>query len=383
MFDHHRLHLINFTLTKELSQFYFFIVLRSLAVSMISIFIPIYLINDLNYKLADILSFYAVLFVFFGLITPLAVKASHKIGFKHLMFISLFPQLLFLFLLNQLNTTNIPLFILAFVSGAAEGLFWISFHLNFAYCTDKKHRSEEIGVWYILATIIGIIGPFLGGLILTLYNFHVLFILVTVLLTLSMIPLFFSEDIYKVTAIKWNKILDYSKTKESVRFLAYGCKLIGAGIFWPVFIFFSLYGYLSTGFIISFSSFALIFITWLIGRISDGFDKNLLVKIGALFESITWLIKLIVKTFSQILLIGILGDIAYTIVDIPFTARVYDMARKTKPVEYLIFREIFLVAGKIIGLAVIALTINNLGFMASIKTSFIASAVASFIQIFV
>lgn len=350
---------------------------------MIGIFIPIYLLNELNYKLPEILFFYMTLFLFFGLITPLAVKASYKVGFKHLMFLSLFPQLLFLFLLNQLNTTSMPLFILAFISGVAEGLFWISFHLNFAYCTDKKHRGEEIGIWYILATIIGIIGPFVGGLILSLYNFHVLFILVTVLLSLSMIPLFFSEDIYKVTEIKWKKILEYSKTRDSIRFLVYGCKLIGAGIFWPVFIFFSLYGYLSTGFIISFSSFALVFITWLIAKISDGFDKDLLIRIGAFFEAVTWIIKVIVKTFSQILFIGILGDIAYTIVDIPFTARVYDKARKTKPVEYLIFRELFLVLGKIIGLVVILIAIDNFEFMTSVKISFAVSAVASFIQMLI
>ncbi len=380
---HHRIHLINFTLTKKLSELYVFIILRSLAISMIGIFIPIYMIKELGYPLFEVLFFYVFLFIFFGLTLPLTAKLSSKIGFKHVMLISLFPQLLFFYLLNQLNVFKLPLVLLALIAGLTEGLFWLSFHLNFAYSTDRKHRGEEVGLWYILATIIGVIGPFFGGLILTLYNFHVLFFIVASLLLISIIPLLMSKDIYKTSPMKWHKILDYSTGKEAISFIAYGIRLTGAGIFWPIFIFFSLSGYLSTGFIISFSSFTMIFFIWLIARLSDRINKDIIIKIGSLFEGIIWLVKLVVKSFGQILSISILGGIAYTMIDIPFSARVYDKVRKHKPVEFLIFRELFLIIGRLICLSLVIFTISKFDFMTSIKTSFIISSIGSFIQMLI
>ncbi len=385
MFNHHRhrIHFINFALTKKLSEIYVFIILRTLAISMIGIFIPIYLLKELSYSLTDVLFFYMVLFVFFGLITPLTARLSSKIGFKHIMLISFVPQLLFFYLLNQLSVVKIPLFILAIIAGLAEGLFWLSFHINFALSTDKKHRGEELGIIYILCAIIGIIGPFLGGLILTLYNFHLLFIIVVLLLIISMIPLLYSEDIYKVSPISWDSILKYSSGKDAVKFIVYGIRLTGAGIFWPIFIFFSLLGYLSTGFIISFSSFVIVFFTWIIARMSDRYDKSLLIRIGSLFEGIIWIIKLFVRGFFQILGVGVLGGISYSLIDIPFGVQVYNKARKTKLVEYLIFREIFLVVGRLICLGIILIGVSKFEFIDNIKVSFILSSIASFVQMLI
>lgn len=380
---HHRIHFINFVLTKKLSEIYVFIVLRALAISMIGIFIPIYLLKELSYSLTDILFFYIVLFVFFGLATPVCARLSSKIGFKHIMMISLGPQLLFFYLLYQLDVFKVPLFLLAVIAGIAEGLFWLSFHINFALSTDKKHRGEEIGLFYILTMVIGVAGPFLGGLILKLYNFQLLFIIAGVLLVVSMIPLLYSEDIYKISPINWDSILKYSSGKDAVKFIVYGVRLTGAGIFWPIFVFFSLLSYLSTGFIISFSSFVIIFFTWFIGKMSDRYDKNLLIRIGSFFEGIVWIIKLFVRSFFSILGAGVLGGAAYTLIDIPFGARVYDRARRSKLVEYLIFREIFLIVGRLICLGVILVCVGKFDFMANIKVSFILSSIASFIQMLI
>lgn len=380
---HHKIHLINFTLTKKLSELYTFIVLRSLAISMIGIFIPIYLIKELNYSLLQVLVFYVYLFIFFGLVTPICADLASKIGFKHLMLISLFPQLLFYYLLNQLGNVKTPLYILALIVGIAEGLFWLSFHLNFIFSTDKKHRGEEIGLWYILATVIAIIGPFLGGLILTLYNFHVLFMIVTTLLIISMIPLLYSKDIYKTSPLNWEKILEYSTGKDAIKYMAYGIRSLTAVIFWPIFIFFSLYGYLSTGFVISFSSFVMVFVIWSIARLSDKINKDILIKLGSLFEGIIWLVKLVVRGFTQILSISVLGSIAYSMIDIPFSAQVYNKATKTKPVEYLIFREFFLTLGRLICLFIVIMSISKFEFITNIKVSFVIASIASFIQMLI
>ncbi len=64
----HPLHYVRFLLSKELNAFYVSIVLRSLAFSMVGIFVPLYLYKELGYGLSSIVFYYLIYSFLFGVL---------------------------------------------------------------------------------------------------------------------------------------------------------------------------------------------------------------------------------------------------------------------------------------------------------------------------
>ena len=76
----HTLRLINFPLNKELKEIYAFLAIKSLAVSMFGIFLPLYLLIELSFPLKKVIFFFMIAEVVWILFTFIAGKALTKIN---------------------------------------------------------------------------------------------------------------------------------------------------------------------------------------------------------------------------------------------------------------------------------------------------------------
>ncbi len=343
MGDHH-FHLIHFTLKKKLSEMYLFIFISSLAFSMIGVFIPLYLLYELQYSFISVLLFYILFFFIFGFTTPFVAKLSGKIGFKHAILLSM-PLLIIFYGLLYIIKINPDLYYLtAVVFGLSKSFFWVPFHSNFTKFSDRKHRGEEIGIWYLVAIIFSVIGPLMGAFILTYLNFGWLFFIVSLLSFVSVIPLFYSKEVYgrydfKLKGLKEN-------WRDVISFIGYGMKLVAVQLFWPIFVFIILNSYLELGSIISIATLFTGFFSWFIGRFSDITDRSEMLRSGSLFEGIVWFVKIFARTFWQFLGLSVLGMLSFTMADIPFMAKVYNKAQK-KVLDYIVFREVYVTIGRL------------------------------------
>ncbi len=379
MGDHHHFHLIHFTLNKQLSEMYLFIFISSLAFSMIGIFIPLYLLSELQYSFINVLLFYILYFFIFAIFAPFSAKLCSKIGFKHTILLSMPLLIGFFGLLYSIKTHANLFYLAAIIFGVSRSLYWLPFHSNFTKFTDRKHRGEEIGIWYSLATIIGIIGPLVGALILTYVGFSWLFLIVTGLSFVSVIPLFYSKEVYG----KYNFRLKGLKEsgKDALAFIGYGVKYTAHGIFWPVFIFLMIGNYLKLGGIISCAALFTAFFSWFIGRYSDINSKSEMLKSGSLIESIIWIVRIFARTFKHFLGLSILGMMSFTMIDIPFMAKVYNKAQK-RLLEYFVFREVYLCIGRILVLAIVLFIAVFLPAELALMIGFGIAALASFLHMY-
>ena len=73
---------MHFSFNRELSEIYLSVMIRALGMSLIAVFIPIYLYADLGIPLNKIVFAFLLLFGVFALATPLAAHLAAKIGFK-------------------------------------------------------------------------------------------------------------------------------------------------------------------------------------------------------------------------------------------------------------------------------------------------------------
>lgn len=367
MHEHNKL--FHFFRNRELNEIYASVSIKSFALSMISVFIPIYLLK-LNYSLTSVFLFYVILNLTHALFIIPAAKIASKFGFKHSILFSVPLLVTFFILFFTLSIYNWPLYLLAIIFGLSNSLFWIGYHVDFSKFSKKKFRGEEISSIRIFSSVFSMIGPLIGGIILAFISFKFLFVLVSLLLFLSVIPLFYSKDLHNPFNFSVKRIFIDQKLKDHISFLAYGIETGVAWIIWPIFIFFSiLNNFTSLGFIVSISSFSSLIFIFFIGKFSDR-KRRLVLRIGALFNALIWGLKTFAKTFTHIFILDFFHGMTRTAISIPFDALSYDKANQSNIVEFIVFREITIQIGRVI------LFISMI-FIADLVTSFIFGGGAS------
>jgi len=354
---HHRIYLWWFLKKKALSELYLAMALRGLALSMVGIFIPLYLYYELAFPLKDVFVFYIITSVFFAIFTPVAAKFSNKIGFKYCILISSFFHITFFGLLLFLDILHPSLTLLAIVLGISQAFFWFSFHADFAKNSDHIHRGREVSLWFAFSSVSAILGPFIGGLVLSIpeLGFNWLFVFASFVLLSSAIPLFFFKK-DKTRSFSFKNIFSKIKLKEAIAFIGNGMEGVASFVLWPLFIFVIIKKYFLMGSLASVVSIFMIVFTVGVGKLTDGIKKRKIMRIGVIISVLSWLVRGFVKTISQVFTVTSIGASGSTLTNVPFSALTYDKIKKNNLIEFLILREVCLCVGRILVLTVMYFT---------------------------
>lgn len=356
--DLNPLHNFNFSFNRELSEIYISVMIRTLAISLIAIFIPIFLYADLGYPISKVVLFIILVFSSFLFFTPMSAKLTTKIGFKHNILLSSIFYIGCFIMLNFISSKEIFFYLSPILLGLGNALYWLSFHIDFAKYSKKKTRGQQIAFWYILAGSVAVIGPFLAGLILKFFPFSVLFIIGSIILLTSTIPLFFSRDQHIKSNFTYKYIFKKENFKEAIRFGTAGAKYTTVGWIWPLFIFIILAEYFKFGLVMAVLGIFSLIAYGIIGKLSDGRSLTRLIKIGAVIEAVSAFSMGFAKSIASIFAISAANKTGINLIDIPMTKRSYETSKKKNLVEYLAFREITINIGRLLLLLIFFLFLN-------------------------
>ena len=346
MQEHH--HLFYFLKNRELNELYSTIAIRSFALSMTGIFIPIFL-YQLGYPFQSIFSFYLFAAVVHAFFTIPFAKLSSKIGLKHSMLISIFFMIIFFVLLGSLESIGWPLFLLSLFFGMNTSLFWLSYHVDFARVSDKKNRGKEVGMSQVLVLVFGVLGPLIGALILNFFGFTVLFILVFFLLLSSTVPLFLSREVHESADFSLKGFFRNQKPKNVLAYIGHGIENKIGAVVWPLFIFIFIFGeqYLSLGAVSSIAVFFALASTFVVGKFS-GKKRRKVLKIGSISNAIVWVGKSFIVTPSQVFIVDSFYGASQAAMHVSFDALNYDKGKKGRFMKTIVQREIYHHVGVII-----------------------------------
>lgn len=362
-----------FSFNRKLSTEYISISIRSLILSMIGIFIPAYILS-LGYNLNDIIIYYLIFSVAIFLFTPVATKFVSKAGLKFSIVAS-FPLLVIAYLLlysSEIHKISIywsliPT-ILSFLS------FWPAFHTDFASNSNKDNRGHEVGYVQILSIILASIGPILAAFIILFFGFSVLFITISILMLLAIIPLYNIEENYPKH--KFN-LKDLIIKKRALRdyfiFFSEGIDIMSDGVLWPLFIYLMFRDYLVLGYAGSLLSLSLLIPVYIASKYTDSKKRQKLLSIGSLLYSLSWLLRPFASTIRSVYLISIFSGISGALLYVPYHSIFYNKVTKNNTTEYIVIREMFMSLGRIFVLTLFYLT-------GSFIILFILSAIASFFR---
>lgn len=337
MLHHH--HILHYFRHRELNALYASIAIRTFAFSMIAIFVPIYLLQS-GLSITQVLIFFSVFSFTHAIASFPAAKIAAKRGFKHSILYSIPFLIVALLMLYTLELYNWPIYLIAVIFGFNNAFFWIGFHTDFAKFSDKKKRGAQVGTARIVTSIFNVLGPLIGGLILTFIGFKVLFILVSILLFSATIPLFKSKDLYSPAKFTLKGTFKGRKIRDSIGFVGFGFERVMAGVIWPIFIFFTIFGekFISLGLVTSLTLFSSLIFVFVVGKFSDT-KRRAVLRTGAIGSAIVWFFKTAVVTPIQVFLIDIFYGATNTMSGIAFQALSYDKANKHVISRYILYRE--------------------------------------------
>ncbi|MEA2003419.1 MAG: MFS transporter [archaeon] len=339
----HKIHILK----DELSEVYMNLAIQSFALSLISIFIPIYILS-VGFTFDYMILFFMVFYGCIGMTSPVSAALANRFGFKHMILFR--TPILITFLLGLYNIDSLafsPLFLAAF-GGIGSSLYWVSINSIFAKNSDKLHRGQQTGKMMSLPHIAALAGPTLGGFISLLYGFKVLFLITSVLILFSVIPLFMTGETRPHISFLFKDML---KRKDNKKFLFYfaldGAKFVAGVIFWPIFIYWGLSGSATgTGLTQTLAGIGVIIFTYYIGKKSDYKSKHSFIQKGAVLVAILWFVRMSANTQLEFYVFSLLAGLFTVLIDVPFMKATFDQANKTGIDEFVVVREMSLSAGR-------------------------------------
>lgn len=339
---------LHYLLKREATQLFASIAIRALALGMILIFEPIYIYLYFGKSLPFTLLFFGTIHGLYGASVVYGGKIMAKIGLKHSMLFSnffFFGYYLCLFFLYQ-SFLFLPLAII--LKALGMNFFWPAFHTDFARFAEKDHRGMEVGRINIAILVPAIISPIIGGWILTVFSYPVLFTSVLLILLASAIPLFLSKEVHEIYSDSyekaWGRIFQKENRNTSLAFAFNGMEVMISVYLWPLFMAILAIQFVVMGGITSFAfGFAALF-TLYMGRITDKANRPGLLNIGSILTSAAWIIKFFVVTPFAAFLSHTLYQICRTAAGIPFQTILYEKAalKGAEADEFIIYREIII-----------------------------------------
>ena len=327
----------------ELSELFASISLREFARRLINIFVPIYLIN-LGYSFMTAFIFMAIVSFGHVISSYVAAKICARIGFKHLIILSVPFLIINYLLLNSISfvqSLGIPIVLIAIFGGISNGFFWVGYHTDFAKSTKRKETGKKLGFVRILISLFQSLGPIVGAFLIAELNYHWVFIIVIAILILSVIPLLLRKDSHE----RFKFSLKDIKFKFGVRaIIAHVGKGIESSVYtlaWPIFIYFFILNKEITllGSVTSLSLMLSLIITYIIAKKIDK-KINLFYKISAFMNAIIWIIRGYLRTYIGVFIVDAIYGVSNTAHTISFNKICYDNARKSKSIlEYITIRE--------------------------------------------
>lgn len=346
-------------LTQQVKELYSSTLIFNFAIAAVTIFEPVFLYTilikkyNLTYTLQLILFFYLAVYVIYFLVLPLGAKFARRYGYERsIAFGTIFTAL---FYISFFGITRSGWFsLVAIVMYVLWKMFyWPAYHGNFAKFSVDGEQGRQISNLMALQSAVYILGPLVGGFILKIFGFGVLFALASVLIILSNIPMLITKEKVEPTGFSYfnayRRLFSRQRRRKFLAFLGFGEELIFL-VIWPIFIFIVVRDFLGLGTLTAASTLIMTVVFLYIGRATDSADPRILLRRGVIFYFFSWMFRLFSRSVFGVFLIDSYSRIARQSIAIPLTAVTYEDAQDTSVMNTVLFFEMSLVVGKIIAM---------------------------------
>ena len=313
----------------ELSELYTSQLLRSLAISLIGLFTPIYLYK-LGYSIVDIALFQVGWFMvrpFYDVVNAFVVA---KIGPKHSMLLSVMIHVVYLSMILTIGDMRWPLLITAAVGSFAYSLHILAIQVSFSKIKHADHGGKELGYMVVVERAGAVLGPLIGGIIANYYDPRYTVGLAMIALLSSAIPLFLSSEPVVVNQHITFRGLPFSKRKfDYISVIPTTIENVISIIVWPLFIgifIFTDNTFVKVGAIAALSTLSSIVLGRSIGSIIDRRKGRAMLRLGVVLNAGLHLIRPYAGSVPVVAAINVANEPVTAMYRMPYIKGLYDAA---------------------------------------------------------
>lgn len=369
---------------RQLRELYWFTVLFSLASSLITVFEPVFLFRE-GFSLAVIAVYYALHYLMYVVLMPLGGKFAARFGLERSLGLAM------------------PLFVVYFLTLAAlpgfPGLFWIAwvlltffkifywpaYHADAALFGDRANRGTEISWMYALIDGVGVFGPLLGGAVVTIFGFPVLFVLAAALALLAALPLLRTRERYRAVTFPyvspWRVVAAPEHRRMSWAMVGWGENLIDL-VYWPIFLFIMVGGAGRLGLVVSLNTLLMVLLGFFVGEVGDRVPRRRVLRLYLPFFTLSYLFRPLAGAPLSALLTDSLAKASYIGVRIPFMHQLYLRGKRSGALRYMVAQEMVLAMTKTIVALLLAAVFVLLPPYQGLVVAFVLAAVMTAFYLF-
>lgn len=344
----------NLHLSRNLIFLYTSRLLMQVAIGALSVFTALYFYEQYDESFTAVMLVFAPLYLLFVLLTPISAMLIKKVGIKKLIISAvIFHPFAYISLLFWDSNQNLALagFILFVV--LYRSLYWAPYNIDFAKFTNKGNRGKQMSFLLNLSEVLLTLTPIISGIIIASYGFNTMFILSTIFMFASSIPLLFIDDTREEYTYGYFETFKKLFEKEN---RALTLAQFGDGIqtavriaIWPVFIYMLLDGkYVAIGVVTSLTIFLLIALRFVLGNLEDKFDRVKLLRFGSFLSTTGWIVKIFIDTGFEIFVADTYHKVGRMVNRLTFDITTYDQASDNGHYidEYTVLKEIAVNLGR-------------------------------------
>lgn len=381
LLNFHIPHYFSRRVREEIGELYAHSAIANLALSMMLLFEPIFLYAVLKFTVPEVLLFTAVVYGVYIIAIPLGGKFASLYGYKHAIAFSVPFHIIYWMLLIVSQQSPSVAFLAAVFYGLSKTFYWPGFHSLMARYADQGQVGREFGVIYSLISLTFILGPFVAGYLSKHFGFTTTFIITAIIYAFSILPLFRVKEIFTPKEYFYKDTWALYKTlpRKFLGYVGFGEELLVLNI-WPIFIYLIVKDFQSAGGLATVASLMAAILALLIGKVTDHYSKRVLIKLGAFFTSLVWLMRTIATNFWNTFFVDTLSRTSKEMAFIPISTVTYIRAENTHVLPYVVFFEQSLSIGKLLACLIGIILFSLSG---SFMVLFIVGALFSLLYMFV
>lgn len=382
---HQNLHIShNWHLSEVLKNKYNDLVLadtfRQVALSIISLFIPIYLLQLGVFSFTQIawmelLSFMGCIFGHYYILANIT-----SWGVKRTMIVSYFFNIILYLLLfyskgliNSLGS-NYYLILVALLDMIGMSFYWSAHNVYFLGVTEKSHhQGRRLGLLLAIPSLVGIVGPFLGSVLIESFGFHVAFLVSTVFLIFAAYILTFTDDVKIEIKLNIKSVLDLKGFRKNIIFMIQGVSYLATGLLWPLLLFGLSVKLVSVGFLYLISGSGFAIVNYFGGKSSDGVGARKNSRIGALGHAFFLTLRALSTTILAMTTFQTLDSFFHGLLQICLTAGFFKHAHENVG-NAIMNRELYMYLGRILIVVVFLVALLYFAFVEALIFGIIFSA---------
>lgn len=362
-FNYNLPHFFAHRLTRPVKELYLTVAIMDLATAAVMIFEPIYLYTQ-KYSVQQILIFFFIAYCLYFVIMPLGAKFANGRGYEQSILVSTVFLVLYYLCLFVLPQHRWLIFLAPAFLALQKTFYWPGYHADFARFSNEREQAREISTLRVINSLVYIIGPLAGGLIITFSSYQALFIVVIALIAVSNFPLLLYRQPFTPHSFSYMKsyrrLLKKERRRQFFAYLGFGEELVVL-VLWPIFIWLVIKSSLGVGTVVALATFITTIVTIYVGRVCDKHRKHPVIKLGSTLYALSWTLRAFAGTGVQIFLLDSLSRISKNMVYVPLTAITYYRARRYDIMKGVLFLEMSLVIGKLIAIASIFVVMQVFG----------------------